>query len=259
MRIIDDTLFRLMAEQPDVCQEILRTLLDKPTLKVIKVTAQSTVQSMNREIILDALCETDEGLSNIEVQKGMCNDDVARTRFHASAITSKYTPKGTRFSDIPNVTIVYITEYDALHNNQTVTHVTRCMKTGENFIPLNDGEDIIFANTSVIDGTDKSELLQLMLHKEAFYNEKFPATSKAFKFFKETEGGQAIMCKTVEDYAEKRGMERFEKGLEEGLEKGRIKTIAEFLSNGGSEADAVKLLKASNEDLKEAKELLLPI
>ncbi|MGN0329487.1 MAG: hypothetical protein ACI4D4_10990 [Lachnospira sp.] len=67
------------------------------------------------------------------------------------------------------------------------------------------------------------------------------------------------MCKTVEDYAEKRGMERFEEGLEKGLEKGRINTIAEFLSNGGSEADAVKLLKASDEDLKEAKELLLPV
>ena len=97
----------------------------------------------------------------------------------------------------------------------------------------------------------KDNHIILVLHKEAFYNEKFPATSKAFKFFKETEGGQAIMYKTVEDYAEKRGMERFEEG--------RIKTIAEFLSNGGSEADAVKLLKASDEDLNKAKELLLPV
>ena len=124
-----------------------------------------------------------------------------------------------------------------------------CMKQiGEDFKPINDGEDTIFANTSVNDGTDKSELLQLMLHKETFYNEKFPATSKAFKYFKETEGGQAIMCKVVEDYAEKRKLE--------GLEEGRIKTIAEFLSNGGSDTAAVKLLNASEKDLKKAKALL---
>ena len=65
--------------------------------------------------------------------------------------------------------------YDALGNNQTVTHVSRCMKVGNGYIPLNDGEDIIFANTFVDDGSDKAELLQLMLRKESFYNEKFPA------------------------------------------------------------------------------------
>lgn len=39
LRIIDDALFRLMAERPGVCQEILRTLLDMPGLRVIRVTA----------------------------------------------------------------------------------------------------------------------------------------------------------------------------------------------------------------------------
>lgn len=34
LRIIDDALFRLMAEREGVCQEILRTLLDMPNLDV---------------------------------------------------------------------------------------------------------------------------------------------------------------------------------------------------------------------------------
>ena len=34
LRIIDDTLFRLMAKNKKVCQEILRTLLDMPGLKI---------------------------------------------------------------------------------------------------------------------------------------------------------------------------------------------------------------------------------
>ena len=108
---------------------------------------------------------------NVEVQKGNSNDDIRRTRFHAAALTAKYTPKGADFKNVPDV---YISEYDVLKNNQTVTHVTRCMKNDESYVPVKDGEDIIFANTCVNDGSDKSELLQLMLNKEAFYNDKFP-------------------------------------------------------------------------------------
>ena len=81
--------------------------------------------------------------------------------------------------------------------------VSRCMKVGNGYIPLNDGEDIIFANTFVDDESDKAELLQLMLRKESFYNEKFPAISSAIKYFKDTEGGRDEMCKSVEIYAQK--------------------------------------------------------
>ena len=202
LRIIDDALFRLMAERPGVCQEILRTLLDMPGLRVIRVTAQSVVKSLHREITLDALCQLKNGeYVNIEMQKGSCNDDVVRTRFHAAALTSAYTPKGTDFKDIPQVTILYITEYDALHNNQTVTHVKRCMQTADDYIPVFDKEDIFFANTAVKDNSDKSELLQLLLRKDVFEDERYPELSKAIKYFKQTEGGRSEVCKTVEDYA----------------------------------------------------------
>ena len=53
LRIIDDALFRLVAEQKLVCQEILRTLLDMPELMVESVTAQSVLKSMHREVTLE--------------------------------------------------------------------------------------------------------------------------------------------------------------------------------------------------------------
>ena len=214
LRIIDDALFRLVGEKPGVCEEILRTLLDMPELCVVKVSVQSVVQSFQREITLDALCVTKSGTyCNIEVQKSDSNADVRRTRFHAAALTSKYTPKGAAFDNIPDVTIVYISEYDVLRNNQTVTHVTRCMKTQDGYLPVEDGEDIIFANTYIKDGTDKSELLQLMLNKEAFYNEKFPRISEAINYFKGTEGGQSEMCKIVEDYAKEYAKDSIEEAI----------------------------------------------
>ena len=246
LRIIDDALFRLIAEKPNVCQEILRALLDMPGLTVIEVHAQQLIKSLHREVILDALCVLEDGsYANIEMQKSSGNDDIARTRFHASAITAQRTPKGTAFKDVPNVTILYITEYDALGNNQTVTHVSRCMKVGNDYIPLNDGEDIIFANTFVDDGSDKAELLQLMLRKDSFYNDKFPAISSAMNYFKDTEGGRSEMCKSVEIYAQKVCAEE------------RAKTITTLLRKGKTPVEVADLLDYDLAEVKEVEQTLL--
>lgn len=96
---------------------------------------------------------------------------------------------------------MYITEYDALNNNQAVTHVKRCMQTTEGFIPVSDKEDIIFANTAVKDDSDRSKLLRLFLRKDVFEDDKYPELSKAMRYFKQTEGGRSEVCKTVDDYA----------------------------------------------------------
>ena len=240
LRIIDDALFRLMGEKPGVCEEILRTLLDMPHL-------QSVVQSFQREITLDALCMTQDGrYCNVEVQKGNSNDDIRRTRFHAAALTAKYTPKGADFKNVPDVTIVYISEYDVLKNNQTVTHVTRCMKNDESYVPVKDGEDIIFANTCVNDGSDKSELLQLMLNKEAFYNDKFPQISNAISYFKETEGGQSEMCKIVEDYAK----EYAKNSIQEAIEAKKLADEAKKLADEAKKLAEEEKQKAEEEKRK---------
>ena len=154
LRIIDDSLFRLVASDPLVCQEILRVLLDDDNLKVKEVTTQKMLVNLQREVILEALCILGDGtLCNIEVQKGDGNDDIRRVRFHASAVTMNNTPKGTTFSDIPSVKVLYITEYDVFGNGQSITKMTRCVKQGDTYIPVVDGENIIFANATVRDGS----------------------------------------------------------------------------------------------------------
>lgn len=150
---------------------------------------------------------------------------------------------------MPNVTILYITEYDALGNNQTVTHVSRCMKVGSDYIPLNDGEDIIFANTLVDNGSDKAELLQFMLRKDSFYNEKFPAISSAIKYFKDTEGGRKEMCKSVEILGEYYAKEQRTKDIQKMLlSRKTAAQIADFCGYDLSEVEeAEKALLATAE------------
>lgn len=254
LRIIDDALFRLMAERPGVCQEILRTLLDLPKLIVARVAAQSIVTSLHREIILDALCVLEDGkYVNIEMQKSTCNDDITRTRFHAAALTAAYTPKGTDFSAIPQVTILYITEYDALNNNQAVTHVKRCMQTSNGFIPVDDKEDIFFANTAIKDDSDKSKLLQLFLRKDVFEDTRYPELSKAIKYFKQTEGGRSEVCKTIEDYAKDYAKDYGQRCRAEG----RAEIIAHMLSLGKTPEEIASFTGATIDEIKSVEESML--
>lgn len=211
LRVIDDTLFRLVASKKEVCEEILQTLLDDKDLRVLQVTPQDSIVSLHRGLILDCLCELGDGsIVNIEVQKGNKNDDIRRCRLHLSSITANATPKGTEFADVPNVTIVYITEYDALKNNQTITYTEMCqyVKTDNQYIPVKDGGMIVYANTCVKDGTDKSELLGLFLEKSAFDNKRFPHLSGVVKYFKDNKEGVNEMCQIVEDYAKKYAQEK---------------------------------------------------
>ena len=209
LRIIDDALFRLIAARPKVCEEILRTLLEDDRLEVISVTPQETMVSLFRGITLDALCRLGNGtLCNIEMQKGNSNDDIKRVRFHASLITANYTLKGTKFEDIPSVKVLYITEYDALNNGQSVTHVSRCQKVKNDYFPVDDGEDIIFANTVVKTGDKQSQLLQLFLKQESFDVADYPNLSAAIQHYKDTEKGRDEMCEIIEEYANEVANER---------------------------------------------------
>ena len=141
-----------------------------------------------------------------------------------------------------------------------ITHVKRCMETREGFVPIDDGEDIFFANTVVRDGSDQSELLQLFLREDVFEDARFPELSKTVKYFKETEGGVGEMCKTVEDYAKNYAEEREkivrEEGRSEGLTAGRLEAIRKILGSGLSR-DMILSMDYSEAELQAVEQELL--
>lgn len=47
-----------------------------------------------------------------------------------------------------------------------------------------------------------------------------------------------------------------DKGIAKGKAQGRIRMLADFLSNGGSEADAKRMLKVTDEEIAQAKGIL---
>ncbi len=62
LNVIDDVFFHKIAEDKDVCEEILRIILQKPHLKVIDAQTQRFLRNIGaHSVILDLLCEDEDG------------------------------------------------------------------------------------------------------------------------------------------------------------------------------------------------------
>lgn len=217
LRPIDDNFFSKLAEDKYVCEEILRVILEDPGLEVITVRPQNSVKNLQgRSVCLDALCSTTQrGFCNVEVQRADHDNHFQRVRYNASCITANITDPGSKFENVPDVCVVYISQFDILRKGKTVYRVHLFDDiTG---IHVDDGLSYVFVNTAVNDGSDIAELMQCFLQTEV-NNPKFPNMSRRVGFFKNNKEGVRIMCDAWEKYNDAIRAE----GKIEGEIKGKI-------------------------------------
>ncbi len=211
-RIIDDIFFEMMAKDKGVCEELLQVILGDERLVVLEVSVQHSLKNIyGRSVRLDALCILGDGTRcNIEVQKTDDDDHLKRVRYHAACITTSGTKTGTDFKDIPNVCVVYISQFDIFKEGKTIYHLDNVIR--ETGTVVDDGQQEIFVNTEIVDGSDIAELMQCFLQKQV-ENMKFPRISNRFKELKKTEGGRVTMCEVMEWYMADELREEKEKAI----------------------------------------------
>lgn len=241
-RPIDDVFFEVLAMNPGVCEEMLRVILEDDKLIVKDVVVQSSERNIyGRSVRLDALCTLGNGTKcNIEVQRADNDNHLKRARFNASSITVKDSHPGTKFEDIVELYIVYISEFDFLEGNKTIYHIDKVIRENGQFV--DDGLHEIFVNTTINDGTDISELMSCLTKKEV-KNAKFPRLSSEVKRLKETEGGAQAVCEV---------MEKYEKIA---IKKENIKRIQKMIQRGDSK-EAILELDYTEDEYLEAKTLI---
>lgn len=198
-RPIDDVFFEALAQNKDVCQEILSTILEDSNLIVEDVIVQSSERNLyGRSVRLDALCTLGNGEKvNIEVQRSDNDDHLKRARYNAAVITSKETDPGNSFENIRDLYIVYISEFDFLKGGKTIYHVDKVLRETGNIV--DDGLHEIFVNTVIDDGTEIAELMSCFLKKDV-NNPKFPYLTNEVKRLKSTERGVLSMCTIMDNY-----------------------------------------------------------
>ena len=198
---IDDLMFRKMAEDPKFCEEILRVILSDPGLAVQESQPQYAGTNLQgRSVILDARCILGDGRQvNIEVQKADNDDHQKRVRYNGAVLTTNAADPGKKFEHVPDVCIVFISQFDIFQGNHSLYHVDRIVReTGKK---VDNGFEEVYVNTKVKDGSEVSELMEVFVNDRA-YSSKFPVTSGSKHRYKETAEGQQIMCEIMEKIRE---------------------------------------------------------
>ena len=243
LNVMDDPFFQKIAENQEVCEEILRILLQKPHLTLIENNTQLFLRNLNaHSVILDVLCKDETGtFFNIEVQKDDKKGKAAkaeeyqkRVRFHLANMDTTLVEKGTPYHQLPDLYAVFISELDPFQQNCTIYHIHRAIT--ETGALVENGVHEIYANTAVNDGTDIAQLLQYFKQTTAANaSAKFPRLVERVAYFKEQQEGVLIMGNVFDEYAELKVKEAEKKFQEKEkttavnlLKKGiAIETIAE--------------------------------
>lgn len=197
-RPIDDTFFEKIAEDPEVCEELLQVILEEPGLKVLEVIPQKSIKNLQgRSVRLDALCKRGNGrFCNIEVHRAKDENPLKHVRYNASCITANIVDPGEKFENVPEVSVVYISEFDVFDLKRTIYHVEPTIT--ETNLSVDNGLHEVYVNTAVDDGSEISELMQCFLQTEV-NNRKFPKLSKRVYYFKNDEEGIKDMCAISEE------------------------------------------------------------
>ena len=94
-------------------------------------------------------------------------------------------------------------------------------------MPVDNGFQEIYINASADDGTDIADLMKIFTVDNEYDDERFPATSKIRRRFKETDEGVNKMCEIIEKYKNEGRAEGLATGRAEGRVEGRAEGAAE--------------------------------
>ena len=205
--LLDDNLMTLVFDRNiEATELLLKVILQRNDLRVLEVVAQREYKNpmpSGRSITIDiyAVDENDK-VYDIEVQRASEGADVHRARFHSSMIDTKMLKARQEFKEIHDSYVIFITADDVIGAGCSLYHVNRTIEeTGAYF---NDGSHIIYVNGSYKDDNDPVGKLMHDFRCLSSVDMFYPILAKQVKYFKETEGGQEIMCQVFEDLAEKR-------------------------------------------------------
>lgn len=205
--LLDDNLMTLVFDRNiEATELLLNVILRRNDLRVLDVVAQREYKNPmpgGRSITIDIYAvDGNDKVYDIEVQRSSEGADVHRARFHSSMIDTRMLKAGQGFKKIHDSYVIFITANDVIGAGCSLYHVNRTIEeTGAYF---NDGSHIIYVNGSYKDDNDPVGKLMHDFRCLSSVDMFYPILAKQVKYFKETEGGQEIMCQVFEDLAEKR-------------------------------------------------------
>lgn len=242
LSLMDDNLMTLVFDRNIEATELLLNVIPgRNDLKVLEVVGQREYKNPmpgGRSVTIDIYAKDGNGkIYDIEVQRASAGADVRRARFHSSMIDTKMLKAGQEFNEIHESYVIFITASDVMGAGRSLYHVNRMIEeTGTYF---GDDSHIIYVNGSYKDDNDPVGRLmhdfRCLNSADMFYS----VLARQVKYFKETEGGQEIMCQVFEELAEKRVIEEKKESARRMIARGKL-TVEEIAEDAGLPIEVVR-------------------
>ena len=231
-RLMDDTFMSKCLEHAPECIElILQIILGKRDLKVVKSQTEYPIKSLQgRGVRFDVFARDSEGKEyDIEIQRADKGAEPKRARYNSSLMDANALKSGEDFGGLRDTYVIFITENDVMGDVQEVYVYDRTeRKSGKR---LGDGTHIIYVNGATRSETEIGKLVHDLLCRDEA-KMYFDLLRKRVSEFKNSEKGRQIMCKAVEEYAERRAAESKAEGERKGKRETMLATAKRMLKSG---------------------------
>ena len=231
-RFMDDTFMSKCLENAPECIELmLRIILGKKDLKVVKSQTEYPIKSLQgRGVRFDVFARDSEGKEyDIEIQRADKGAEPKRARYNSSLMDANALKSGEDFGGLRDTYVIFITENDVMGDGQEVYVYDRTeRKSGKR---LGDGTHIIYVNGATRSETEIGKLVHDLLCRDEA-KMYFDLLRKRVSEFKNSEEGRQIMCKAVEEYAERRAAESKAEGERKGKRETMLATAKRMLESG---------------------------
>ena len=199
--LMDDDFFSEVFDgDTDALEYLLNVILQRNDIEVIDVKTQVEYHSAGRRsITLDVRAIDKTGkIYDVEVQRSEGGASPRRGRVHSSMIDRTLLKKGQDFDEIADAYVIFITEFDKYELGKPMYHVERRVEE-KDLEPYGDGSYIIYVNGEFRDTEHPIGKLMHDFNCTKADDMLIPVLAKGVRYYKETEGGRAKLCKKMED------------------------------------------------------------
>ena len=235
--LFDDDFMNIVF-QNDKCVKLLLDIILDTDIRILDINIQHQLDNIKgRTVIMDMYIIDEKGrYINVEIQRDDSQAIAKRAGYHESLLKTNITSKQTKWKDISETYVIFITENDVLLGGLPIYHIERRIEeNGERF---EDGAHIIYVNGRNEEDTRLGRLMHDMrcTEVEDMYYEELREEAR---YYKEDEGGIEKMCKLF-DEVEQRGIETGKRegillgqqiGEQKGIEMTRIASIQSLMKN----------------------------
>ena len=184
----------------------------------------------NHSVELDIIAEdTDGNIINVEIQMYEEKSPFRRMRYYLSSIDMSILEKGKPYSELPDVTLVFITKEDFIGDKRGQYEFPRKTDGQDVTMSLDNGlHEICFNLEYYTEDAEINELLDYFKDSDPHYKTKnFPRIVERVRYFKIQKEGVNIMC----EIADRIRNEGRNEGRREGIRVGIITSLKNLIKN----------------------------